>query len=35
MIVGNLHEYHVVDVFEVFEEVFNCLIAYQLDTSVS
>ncbi len=35
MIVGNLYEYHVVKVFKVLEEVFNCLTVYQLDSSES
>ncbi len=31
---GGLYQCHVVDIFKVFEVVFNCLIAYQLDTSL-
>jgi hypothetical protein len=35
MIVGNLYKYHIVDIFKILEEVFNCLTAYQLDFSES
>ncbi len=32
---GGLYQCHVVNVFEVFEVVFDCLIVYQLDTALN